>query len=81
MPDDSGIAFVLVSHLNPHHSSILPELIQKKTTMTVSQVQDNMKVVPDHVYVIPPNKDMAILNGYLQLLEMHQGIAAKYSHS
>ena len=70
MPSDSGMAFVLISHLDPSHASILPELIQKKTTMSVKQVTDNMKVKPNQVYIIPPNREMAILNGTLQLLEM-----------
>ena len=69
MPPDSDIAFALVSHLDPTHTSILPELIQKKTKMSVKQVKDGMKVEPNHVYIIPPNKEMAILNGTLQLLK------------
>jgi two-component system CheB/CheR fusion protein len=72
MPPNSGIAFVLVSHLDPGHASILPEIIQKKTKMRVWQVTDNMLVKPNQVYIIPPNKEMAILNGCLQLLELSQ---------
>ncbi len=72
MPSNSGIAFVLVSHLDPGHASILPEIIQKKTKMMVRQVTDNMKVEPNQVYIIPPNKEMAILNGSLQLLALSQ---------
>lgn len=63
MPVNSGIAFVLVSHLDPNHSSILAEILQKHTKMKVQQAQDNMKVVPNQVFVIPPNKEMAIING------------------
>lgn len=70
MGPNPGIAFVLVAHLDPTHISILPELIQKKTKMKVMQVTDNMKVLANHVYVIPPNKEMAILNGSLQLMEL-----------
>ena len=69
MPSDTGMAFVLVAHLDPHHKSILPELIQKTTEMPVVQVKDNTRVEPDRVYIIPPNKVMAILHGSLQLLE------------
>jgi two-component system, chemotaxis family, CheB/CheR fusion protein len=68
MPEDSGMAFVLVSHLDPTHISILPELIQKKTQMKVHQVTDGMQIQPNMIYVIPPNKDMAILNGTLHLM-------------
>ncbi|MBU0680672.1 MAG: PAS domain-containing protein [Proteobacteria bacterium] len=70
MPPDSGMAFVLVTHLDPSHATILPELIQKKTQMRVQEVTDNLKVEPNQVYIIPPNREMAILNGTLQLLEL-----------
>jgi two-component system CheB/CheR fusion protein len=63
----SGKAFVLVSHLDPSHVSILTEILQRTTTMPVTEAQDQMVVVPDNVYVIPPNRDMAIFNGILQL--------------
>lgn len=68
-PADTGLAFVLVSHLDPTHKGIMPELIQRATKMEVQQAKDGMKVQPDHVYVIPPNRDMSILHGMLQLLE------------
>jgi two-component system CheB/CheR fusion protein len=64
---DSGMAFVLVSHLDPSHVSILTEILQRSTSMPVLEVQDQMKVMPNHVYVIPPNRDMAIFQGVLQL--------------
>jgi two-component system CheB/CheR fusion protein len=70
MVANPGMAFVLVVHLAPTHVSILPELLQKKTKMKVLQVTDNMKVQPDHVYIIPPNKELAILNGSLQLMDL-----------
>jgi two-component system CheB/CheR fusion protein len=69
LPSDSGMAFVLVPHLDPTHKGIMPELLQRLTPMKVLQVKDGMKVQPNMVYVIPPNKDMAILHGCLQLLE------------
>jgi len=69
MPPDSGSGFVLVTHLDPTHKSAMVELLNRYTSMDVIQVEDGMKVEPNHVYVIPPNKDMAILNGVLQLLE------------
>jgi two-component system, chemotaxis family, CheB/CheR fusion protein len=67
MPADSGIGFVLLSHLDPDHASMMPEILKKSTKMTVVQAEDGMQVKPDHVYVIPPNKHMAIFNGILQL--------------
>ncbi len=62
-----GMAFVLVSHLDPSHASILTEILQRSTPLPVVEVEDQMKVEPDHVYVIPPNRDMAIFHGVLQL--------------
>ena len=64
---NSGMAFVLVSHLDPSHESILTEILQRSTPMPVVEVHDQMKVEADHVYVIPPNRDMAIFHGVLQL--------------
>ncbi|HEX9023654.1 MAG TPA: chemotaxis protein CheB, partial [Geobacteraceae bacterium] len=69
MPGDSGLAFVLVPHLDPTHKGMMPELLQRFTTMKVEQVEDGMRVEPDRVYVVPPNRDMSILHGSLQLLE------------
>jgi len=68
VPDQSGMAFVIVQHLAPTHKGIMPELLQRVTGMPVVQVKDRTKVCPDCVYVIPPNKDMSILNGVLHLL-------------
>ena len=67
MPEDPGMAFILVSHLSPDHISMLPDLIQEKTSMNVHQVTDNLKVEANHVYIIPPNKEMAISDGVLYL--------------
>ena len=66
---DPGMAFVLVQHLAPDHSSILAELIQRSTHMKVFEVEDGMAVQMNCAYIIPPNRDMAFLNGTLQLLE------------
>ncbi len=66
---DPGMAFVLVQHLAPDHQSILAELIRRYTRMRVFEVEDGMAVLPNCVYVIPPNRDMAFLNGVLQLME------------
>ena len=66
---DPGMAFVLVQHLAPDHKSILTEIIQRYTRMQVFEVEDGMEVQPNCAYIIPPNRDMAFLNGTLQLLE------------
>ncbi|MEO6602457.1 MAG: chemotaxis protein CheB, partial [Polyangiaceae bacterium] len=66
---DSGMAFVLVQHLAPDHKSILVELVKRYTRMQVFEVEDGMRVMPNCAYIIPPNRDMALLNGTLHLLE------------
>ncbi len=68
VPERSGMAFVIVQHLDPTHKGIMPELLQRATRMKVTQVHDRTKVLPNCVYVIPPNKDMSILHGVLHLL-------------
>jgi two-component system CheB/CheR fusion protein len=66
---DPGMAFVLVQHLAPDHESILTDLIRRYTRMQVFEVEDGMVVEPNCAYIIPPNRDMAFLNGALHLLE------------
>ena len=66
---DPGMAFVLVQHLAPDHKSILSDLIRRYTRMQVFEVEDGMQVQPNCAYIIPPGRDMALLNGTLQLLE------------
>ena len=67
---DSGMAFVLVQHLAPGHSSLLGELIRRYTEMPVFDAGDGMMVQRNSIYIIPPNKDLAIFHGRLQLLEL-----------
>jgi len=69
VPPASGMAFVVVQHLDPTHKGLLPELLQRCTSLPVQQIADRMTVKPDHVYVIPPNRDLSILHGVLHLLE------------
>ncbi len=69
MPENSGMAYVVVQHLDPTHKGMLPELLQRISKMKVFQVEDRMKVQPNCVYVIPPNKSMSILKGILYLFE------------
>lgn len=69
VPEQSGMAFVIVQHLDPTHKGIMPELLQRATRMEVFQAADRMEVQQDCVYVIPPNKDMSILHGLLYLFE------------
>ncbi|MBU4408354.1 MAG: PAS domain-containing protein [Proteobacteria bacterium] len=69
VPEKSGMAFVVVQHLDPNHEGLLPELLQRTTGMEVFQVRDRMRVKPNCVYVIPPNKNMSILHGVLHLFD------------
>ena len=69
VPENSGMAFVIIQHLDPTHKGIMAELLQRTTGMEVFQVRDRMRVKPNSVYVIPPNKDMSILHGVLHLFE------------
>src|SRR5262245_22271735 len=67
MPTDTGMAFVLVTHLAPSHVSMLPELLKRQTKIEVVQAEDRMKIQGNRIHVIPPNTDMAIMNGALLL--------------
>ncbi|MDD4335445.1 MAG: chemotaxis protein CheB, partial [Desulfotomaculaceae bacterium] len=68
LPDDTGMAFVLVQHLDPSHKSMLSEIFSKSTSMPVSEVKDKTVLKPDCVYIIPPGKAMCVSNGLLNLL-------------
>jgi two-component system, chemotaxis family, CheB/CheR fusion protein len=68
LPADTGMAYVLVQHLDPRHESILADLLSKTTRMPVAEVKGDEKVKPDHVYVIPPPYDIAITDGTLKLV-------------
>lgn len=67
IPEDSGMAYVLVQHLDPKHESMLPELLQKVTNIPVIEISDDIKVVPDHIYIIPSNKMLISNDGKLEL--------------
>lgn len=67
IPDNSGMAYVLVQHLDPTHESMLPELLQKVTNIPVLEIADDIKVAPNHIYVIPSNKMMVATDGVLLL--------------
>lgn len=65
MPPDSGMAFVLVQHLDPSQPSLLPELIAAQTVMPVRTVTEPLPVEPDHIYIIAPNTALTIAQGML----------------
>ena len=68
LPIDTGMAFVLVQHLDPGHKSMLTEIVGRETRMPVSEVRDHMTLEPNHVYVIPPNTQMSLQKGILHLV-------------
>ena len=67
IPENSGMAYVLVQHLDPNHESILPSLLQKVTTIPVLEISDEIEVLPNHIYIIPSNKMLVANDGVLQL--------------
>ncbi len=72
--DDTGMAFVFVQHLDPHHESQLPEILANNTTMPVHSVTDGMAVRPNEVFVIPPNVTMILQDGTLGLTQRAPGL-------
>ncbi len=75
MPPINGMSFVVIQHLEPAYKSLLVELLQQVTSMKIYQADNRMKVKPNCVYVIPPDKDLTILDGTLRL--MHRPIPPK----
>ncbi len=69
MPGNTGMAFVVIQHLDPNHVGIMPELLQRITPMNVFQASDGHKVKRNCVYVIPPNKSLSLLHGSLHLFD------------
>ena len=74
LPPDTGMAFVLVQHLDPQHESIMDQLLAPATTMPVVTVQDRVQVQPDTVYVMPPNTSIELENAHLRLVPRHSGL-------
>lgn len=64
---DSGMAYILVQHLQPEDESLLPEILQKVSKIPVLEIRDNMEVVPDHIYIIPSDKLLIETDGILKL--------------
>lgn len=67
IPEDTGIAFVLIQHLDPNHNNLLAHLLSKHTKMTVLQAEHDMQVAPNHVYMIPPDTFITISGTTLKL--------------
>jgi len=67
IPEKSGVAYILVQHLEPTHESLLVDILQKITPIPIQEITNNVRVEPDHVYVIPSNKLLTANDGRLQL--------------
>lgn len=77
LPEHTGCAFIVVQHLDPQHDSALTEILKRSTTLTVLEVTDGLRVRPDHVYVLPPNGQLEIRGGVLQLQSREPGANAQ----
>jgi two-component system CheB/CheR fusion protein len=75
LPSDTGLAFVLIQHLDPKHESMLGDILSRSTGMPVEEVRDGMAMQANHVYVIPPNTSMTVSAAGLQLLPREQSSA------
>jgi two-component system CheB/CheR fusion protein len=73
LPPETGMAFVLIQHLDPAHESLLPELLAKKTSMPVVQVRDDLNIEAGHLYVIPPNATLTIAQQRFRLTRRPSG--------
>src|SRR5579862_6221339 len=69
LPADTGMGFVYIQHLDPTRKSILAEIFSRETSMPVVEATDGLKVTPNHVYILPPNRTMVISGGVLRLAE------------
>ncbi|WP_421799924.1 CheR family methyltransferase [Haliscomenobacter sp.] len=68
----TGMAFIYVQHLSPDHKSLLTPILSKATSMSVQDIEDMDKMLPDHVYVMPYNKDIAVTDGHIKLIPRPQ---------
>jgi chemotaxis methyl-accepting protein methylase/signal transduction histidine kinase/PAS domain-containing protein len=82
MPPKTGLSFVVVVHLDPTHESLMPELLAKSTTLGVHQAQDRQPLEADHVYIIPPNRSLAIDQGLIRVREVadRRGLRGAIDH-
>ena len=74
IPESSGMAYVLVQHLDPSHESILPDILQRVTKIPVHEIAEDIHLAPDHIYIIPSNKILTSTDGVLQLTQRDKKI-------
>ncbi|MBK8033646.1 MAG: chemotaxis protein CheB [Chloroflexi bacterium] len=82
LPPNTGMAFVVIQHLMPDHESILPDLIQRQTSLRVQVITNDAEVLPDHVYVLPPNFEVTLWNNRFSLspIPTREGWPATITH-
>src|SRR5688572_26771767 len=68
LPADTGMAFVLIQHLAPDRRSLLSDILARNTQMPVHDAQDGMAVEPNHIYIIPPDSKLLLVEGLLRVL-------------
>ena len=76
LPADTGMAFIYVQHLSPDHKSMLTEILSKKTSMIVQEIDDMDKIMPNNVFVIPYNKGVEVTDGHIKLIPRSESSAA-----
>ncbi len=79
MPDDTGLAFVIVMHLAPDHDSHLADILQLHCKMPIGQVSESIPVAADHVYVIPPNRNLSAIDSHLRVTELEHKVDRRHS--
>jgi len=77
LPNDSGLAFVLIQHLAPEQKSMLTEILSRSTTMAVEEITEGISVLPNHLYAMPPNVDLSIARGVLHLRARQKAVRHK----
>jgi two-component system CheB/CheR fusion protein len=78
LPPETGMAYVLIPHLDPAHKSIMSEILSRTTQMPIQEAQDGLEVKPDHAYVISPNALMTISEEKLKIVPLDSGTARKH---
>ena len=73
IPSNTGLIFIIIQHLSPDYKSLMAEILGKHTSMMVLQAESDMEIEPDTVYLIPPKKNMTIMDGRLLLTDYVHG--------
>ncbi len=80
LPPGTGMAFVVVPHLDPRQRGLMPEILQRCTPLPVLRAEDGQALKPDHVYVLPPGRSMSVMNGTLLLDDLQEASGLVIDH-